>query len=190
MVQVHILSVCCTFYLNVIRSSVHTIPQSNIIVAFVIIQSKPEILCFVFDLNWKYEGVVDLLDGLQLDCDQDQVIKTLIKTFQPHELPIPIDCFHNKQFEVEIWKNDRNSKQSFPLKIWIQRQKVVDVQNWNGPLIGDRERKEHHMGLVGVWSVGLDDYHAMYVTKCKKDEKGEKGQYFKFAFITYFLVRW
>ena len=124
---------------------------------------------------------MDILDGLQLDCDQDQVINTLIKTFQPHELPIPIDCFHNRQFEVEIWKNDRNSKKSFPLKIWVQRQKVVDAQCWNGPLIGDREIKEYHMGLVGVWSVGLDDYHAMYVTKCKKDAKGEKGKGFNFA---------
>ena len=111
------------------------------------------------------------MDAVQLDCDQDQVINTLIKTFQPHELPIPIDFFHNRQFDVEIWKNDKNFKKSVPMKIWVQRQKVSDVQSWNGPLIGDRERKEYHMGLVGVWNVGFNDYHAMYVTKCKKDEK-------------------
>ena len=54
------------------------------------------------------------------------------------------------------------------MKIWVQRQKVSDVQSWNGPLIGDRERKEYHMGLVGVWNVGLDDYH--YV--CYKMQEG------------------
>ena len=133
---------------------------------------------------------MDILDAVQLDCDQDQVINTLIKTFQPHERPIPIDYFHNRQFEVEIWKNDKNSKKSVPMKIWVQRQKVSDVQSWNGPLIGDRERKEYHMGLVGVWNVGLNDYHAMYVTKCKKDEKGKIGKDLNLHIIYIFLMRW
>ena len=76
------------------------------------------------------------------------------------------------------------------MKIWVQRQKVSDVQSWNGPLIGDRERKEYHMGLVGVWNVGFNDYHAMYVTKCKKDEKGNIGKDLNLHIIYVFLMRW
>ena len=115
---------------------------------------------------------MDVLDGLELDCDQDKVIKSLIETVQPDEKPVPIDYFHRKAIPVEVWKKNEKTKVSIPLRIWVQRQKDVDVKNWTGPLLEDKERKENSMGLVGIWNLGSDDYHAIYVTKCRRLERG------------------
>ena len=115
---------------------------------------------------------MDVLDGLQLDCDQDKVINTLIETVQPDKKPVPIDYFHRKPISVEVWKKNEHSKVSIPLRIWVQRQKDVDVKNWTGPLLEDKERQENSMGLVGIWNLGSDEYHAIYVTRCRRLERG------------------
>ena len=115
---------------------------------------------------------MDVLDGLQLDCDQEKVIKTLIETVQPDEIPVPIDYFHRKPISVDVWKKNEHSKVSIPLRIWVQRQKDVDIKNWTGPLLGDKERRENSMGLVGIWNLGSDEYHAIYVTRCRRLERG------------------
>ena len=107
-----------------------------------------------------------------MDCDQEKVIKTLIETVQSDERPVPIDYFHRKPIHVEVWKKNERSKYSIPLRIWVQRQKDVDVKNWTGPLLDDKERRENSMGLVGIWNLGSDEYHAIYVTRCRRLERG------------------
>ena len=113
------------------------------------------------------KAVVGILDDAHYDCDQEKVIKTLIQNVQPDQTPTPIDEFHRQQVPIEVWKKEDTSKKLVLLKLWVQRQTEIDVKNWTGPKITDKQRKEIHMGLVGIWRRGTK-CHAVYIRRCRK----------------------
>ena len=120
------------------------------------------------------KAVVEILDGFGLDCDQTQVVKNLIERVQPNKKAVSIERFHMKPCDVVVWrKGQSDDKKKKSLNLWIQRQEVGE-QYWSGPKISDEERKENHMGLVGLWLIGDKTYkhHAVYVKSCKKITRG------------------
>ena len=113
------------------------------------------------------KAVVYILDVAGYDCDQKKIIDTLIQNVQPNETPTPIDEFHRQQVSIEVWKKEDTSKELISLKLWVQRQTEIDVKNWTGPKITDKQRKVNHMGLVGIWKRGIES-HAVYIKRCRK----------------------
>ena len=52
------------------------------------------------------KGVVEIINGLGMDCDQDKIIQDLITTVQPQKQPCHIDDFSNQPIDIVAKNHD------------------------------------------------------------------------------------
>ena len=55
------------------------------------------------------KGVVEIINGHGMDCDQDKIIQDLITTVQPQKQPRHIDDFSNQSIDIDVWEPQMES---------------------------------------------------------------------------------
>ena len=97
------------------------------------------------------KGVVEIIDGLGMDCDQDKIIQDLITTVQPQKQPRHIDDFSNKSIDIEVWEPQMESSFLSPrITIMVQTQTRTNDIHWTGPLMSPDMLQQHHTRMVAV----------------------------------------
>ena len=120
--------------------------------------------------------VVEVLNGFNLDCNQNKVIDNLVNVVQPDKEPIPIPDFHNQQIDLEFWDKGSDSLGFTEARVTllVQRQ-AVNSSTWKEPAMTMNQLNDNRNSrMVAVYKTGRKGphkHHALYVENFQKIQK-------------------
>ena len=127
--------------------------------------------------------IVDIIDSYGLNCDQEAVIKALIKEVQPDQKAEYIHRFNKRSIDVNVWAKD-GTKAKIKISLLVQPNDYASIsrmtQEWfkNGPKMTKKEMLKYNKRMVGCW-IGSHQQpfkHAVYIKEWTQVD-GTKNKY-------------
>ena len=110
------------------------------------------------------KAVVEVLNGFNLECNQDKIIDTLVNVVQPDKTCVQIQEFNHQQIDLEFW--DKGSETSgfteARITLLVQPEAVNNI-TWKEPAMTLNQLNDNRNSrMIAVYQTGPKGTHQIH----------------------------